>query len=37
VTLPGDACGGEETERDIWGTLTRENLRGKAVDKTPLL
>jgi len=21
----------------IWGTLTRENLRGKAVDKTPLL
>ncbi len=35
VTLAGDACGGEETQRDIWGTHTRENLRGEAVDKTP--
>jgi len=26
---------GEETQRDIWGTHTRENRRGQAVDKTP--
>ncbi len=35
MTLAGDACGGEKTQRDIWGTHTRENLRGEAVDKTP--
>jgi hypothetical protein len=35
VTLAGDACGGEETEREIWGTHTRENLRGEDVDTTP--
>jgi hypothetical protein len=26
---------GEETQRDIWETHTRENLKGQAVDKTP--
>jgi hypothetical protein len=35
VTLADDACGGEETQRDIWGTHTRENLKEQAIDKTP--